>query len=186
VDDHALFKRARAGDEDAFAELFARHQRPLFRYAAYMCGDAGADDVVQDTFMAVLRQRDRRDEPAGTIQSYLFGIARHLLQKRLSSPRERSLGEPLDACHEAAVAAECDSILDQCVRAETVDALRAAIRTLPPDYREVVIVCELEGMKYADAADVLACPIGTIRSRLHRAKTMLAAALTASARREDI
>jgi RNA polymerase sigma-70 factor (ECF subfamily) len=155
VDDHELFKRAREGDEEAFSELFARHQRPLFRYAAYMCGEAAADDVVQETFLAVLRQRDRRDAPAGTIQSYLFGIARHQWLKRLSSPRDRSLGEPFDA-------------------------VRAAIRTLPPDYREVVIVCELEDMKYADAAMLLQCPLGTIRSRLHRAKTMLAAALAPS------
>lgn len=177
MDDHVLFQRARRGDENAFAELFARYQRPLFRYAAYVCGQAAADDVVQETFLAVLRQGHRTDAPDGTIQAYLFGIARHLMLKRLSSSRERALGEEIDSVVEVTVAVAADSALDEYARQESASHLRAAVQALPREFREVIVVCALEDLSYADAAAVLQCPIGTVRSRLYRAKAMLASAL---------
>jgi DNA-directed RNA polymerase specialized sigma24 family protein len=74
VDDARLLERARQGDEDAFSLLFARYQRSLFRYAAYMCGRDAGDDVVQDTFLVLLRQKARQDAPTGSLGGYLFGI----------------------------------------------------------------------------------------------------------------
>src|SRR5262245_17798704 len=82
MDDRDLLERARHGDEPAFSLLFARHQRPLFQYAAYMCGSGSADDIVQETFLVVLRQTGRRDAPTGSVLGYLIGIARHLVMKR--------------------------------------------------------------------------------------------------------
>ena len=87
-DDARLLERARQGDETAFSRLFASHQRALYRYAVYMCGDHAGDDIVQETFLAVLRQSDRRDAPTGSVAAYLFGIARHLVMKRLAVRRE--------------------------------------------------------------------------------------------------
>jgi RNA polymerase sigma-70 factor (ECF subfamily) len=176
VDDAGLLERAGKGDVDAFSALFGRYQRPLHRYAAHMCGREAADDVVQETFLAVLRQPGQFDRARGTVGGYLFGIARHLALKRVSLRDVPALdGDVEDRCVGEAV--RQPSVLDRLTRAETIDAVRAAIRTLPPLYREVIVLCELQEMEYQQAAEVVQCPIGTIRSRLHRAKAMLMAKL---------
>jgi hypothetical protein len=74
-------------------------------------------------------------------------------------------------------AIEQATVLDSLTRAETIDAVRTAVQSLPPPYREAVVLCELQEMGYADAAEIVGCPIGTIRSRLHRAKALLTAKL---------
>jgi RNA polymerase sigma-70 factor (ECF subfamily) len=104
VDDGTLLARARQGEEEAFSLLFARHERAVYRYAAYICGRDGADDVVQDTFLAILRQRERIDVPRGALQAYLLGITRHVALKRLTvqDAYEEAQLEPLNV--EAAVA----------------------------------------------------------------------------------
>jgi RNA polymerase sigma-70 factor (ECF subfamily) len=177
VDDAALLERACKGEEAAFSELFARHQRPIYSYAARMCGPAAADDVVQETFLAVLRRAGTYDPARGTVARYLFGIARHLVLKQLGA---RYNACPADGADEGTAApAIQETPLESLTRAETVDAVRAAVESLPPVYREVVVLCELQEMDYATAADVIQCPIGTVRSRLHRAKAMLMTKLAA-------
>jgi RNA polymerase sigma-70 factor (ECF subfamily) len=176
-DDAGLVRRMRRGDEDAFATLFAKHHAAIYRYALQMCGPAAADDVVQEAFLALLRQTDRYDPARGAVLTYLYGIARHHVLKRLpSSSAESALDEDDDA---AAVPA---TALDDLSRAETVDQVRQAVHRLPPPYREVVVLCELHEMDYETAASILECPIGTVRSRLHRARRLLMAKLAASQR----
>jgi len=182
--DAALVDAMRRGDERAFDRVFAAHQQPVFRYASRMCGAAAADDVVQETFMALLRG-ERFDPARGTLRTYLFGIARHHIARRLNAS---SLEEPLDGAESGhrplwsesgaspGSAAET-SPFDALSRSEAIDAVRAAIETLPPVYREIVSLCELEELDYADAARVIGRPVGTVRSRLHRAKEMLGAKL---------
>ena len=85
MNDAHLLARARAGDEQAFGELFARHQGPIYRYAMHMCGADTADDVVQETFLAVLKAAGGFDAERGTVGAYLFGIARHHILKRLGT-----------------------------------------------------------------------------------------------------
>jgi RNA polymerase sigma-70 factor (ECF subfamily) len=177
VDDARLLERARRGDEIAFSSLFAAHQRSIFRYAAYMCGTDAADDVVQDTFLAVLRQSSRHDAPAGTVGGYLFGIARHLVLKRLGVRREE-LVEDIGIVADAVVAEA--NVLDDLSRAETIETVRTAVRSLSPAYREVIVLCELQEMDYAEAAALIECPIGTVRSRLHRARALLMTRLAQS------
>jgi RNA polymerase sigma-70 factor (ECF subfamily) len=178
VDDAGLVGRARQGDEDAFAELFGRYQRPVYRYAAHMCGHAAADDVVQETFLAILQQRDRPDLPHGPALGYLMGIARHRIWKRLA--RMGEVVVPLDDETATRVGATPDlDALASLAHAELVAAVRQAVRALPAPYREVVVLCELEELNYAEAARAMECPIGTVRSRLHRARALLAAKLTA-------
>ncbi len=175
VDDAGLLERARRGDEQAFSALFARYQRSIYRYAAYMCGRDAADDVVQDTFLAVLRQSGREDAPQAALGSYLIGIARHVVIKRLTGRATASFdeldGEAAGACIEPAV-------FDALVRAQTVEAVRAAIHALPATYREVLVLCDLQEMPYAEAAALMRVPIGTVRSRLHRGRALLAARLS--------
>lgn len=178
MDDAALLGRARTGDEAAFAQLFARHQRQLFRYASYMGGRDAADDIVQDTFLAVLRQKGRADAPTGSIIGYLIGIARHLIMKR----RAQRWSDPEEA---ADVPADEPSAFDRLVTIESVETLRAAVHSLPPPYREAIVLCELDDLDYATAATMMQCPVGTVRSRLHRARALLGAKLMATRPAED-
>jgi RNA polymerase sigma-70 factor, ECF subfamily len=181
VDDVELLKRARRGDEEAFSRLFARYQRAVYRYAVYMTGRDAADDIVQETFLVVLQQTDRADAPRGPVLPYLIGIARHRVLKRLNARSEWLDDDIVDTAVNSAwppdAAAEQMSVLDDLARDEMIDTLRAAVRALPAAYRETVVLCELQEMPYAEAAEAMGCPIGTVRSRLHRAKALLLAAL---------
>jgi RNA polymerase sigma-70 factor (ECF subfamily) len=173
VDEAELLHRARHGDDAAFAQLFGRYQRAIFRYASHMCGDATADDVVQDTFVIVLRRGSKFDATRGTFSAFLFGIARNVILKHLGN-RAAPL-EDLEGAAEAS-SAHADA-LASLTEQERIAAVRAAIASLPPLYREVVALCDLEEMDYESAASALGCPIGTIRSRLHRARAMLTSKL---------
>jgi RNA polymerase sigma-70 factor (ECF subfamily) len=187
VDDVGLLERARRGDQEAFSRLFARYQRAIYRYAAYMAGREAADDIVQETFLAVLQQRGRDDAPRGAVLAYLIGIARHRLLKRFASRQETLLAEPLDDDLHEAVASDDLTALDGLARAEMIETVRAAVHALPAAYREAIVLCELQEMPYAEAAGVMQCPIGTVRSRLHRARTLLSATLNGGMKeREDV
>jgi RNA polymerase sigma-70 factor (ECF subfamily) len=187
VEDAQLLERSRRGEESAFSELYQRYQAGIYRYAVHMCGAGAGDDVVQETFLAVLRQRGRTDAPRQTVAGYLFGIARHVVLQRLGSkyaPLKNSGDDDVSEVASGALTA-----LDNLTRAETIAAVRAAIHSLPPVYREAVVLCDLQEMEYAAAAGVLQCPIGTVRSRLSRARALLVTKLaavhsTADARRQ--
>lgn len=170
VDEPTLLARASDGDEAAFGELYARYQRQIFHYAARMCGVAAGDDVVQETFLAVLRQGGRFDPAKGTVGAYLYGIARHHVIKRLER-QGVTLSEPVEMAADAV--APQDTPLETMARERTIDVVRQAVQSLPPAYREVVALCDLEEMDYAAVAQVIQCPIGTVRSRLHRARGLL-------------
>ena len=179
MDDAGLIALARRGDAVAFSRLFAGFERPIFRYAAHMCGRDAADDVVQETFLALLRGPGAFDATKGTAGSYLFGIARHFVLKRLSGREVASFD--LDEHDEETVwADERPSVLDSLSREETIKAIRAAVASLPAPYREVVVLCELQETSYADAATIVQCPVGTVRSRLHRARALLTTKLAAT------
>ena len=178
VDEFRLLERSRRGDEAAFSQLFAAYQRKIFRYAAYMCGRDAGDDIVQETFLAVLRQTGRRDGPTGSVLGYLFGIARHLVWKRHAGSADpaEDVTDVIDR-----IAAPEPTALDRMTHTETLDAVRAAVQSLPAPYREAIVLCELEEVDYASAAQAMQVPIGTVRSRLHRARTLLATKLSESA-----
>jgi RNA polymerase sigma-70 factor (ECF subfamily) len=173
VDDAALLRSTCQGDESAFAQLFERYQRRLHQYAGRMCGSAAADDVVQETFLAVLKAR-QFDSSKGTVAAYLFGIARHFIIRHLKKDgivlEPGSLGEP-------EVTDTAGRPHEAFARAETIAVVRAAVASLPPVYREVIELCELQEMDYAMVAEVIQRPIGTVRSRLHRARALLATSL---------
>jgi RNA polymerase sigma-70 factor (ECF subfamily) len=180
MDDRELLEQARQGDALAFSRLFSQHQRQIFHYAAYMCGVAAADDIVQETFLVVLRQTGRRDAPSASVLAYLIGIARHLVMKRHGRTSEWAVDE---AVLEDAPSPE-PSAFDRVAAAQSIDAIRGAVRSLPPAYREAVVLCELQEIDYAMAATLLNCPVGTVRSRLHRGRALLAAKLAVSMREE--
>lgn len=170
VDEAALLARASEGDEAAFCELFTRYQRPIYHYAERMCGCASGDDVVQETFLAVLRPGGRFDPAKGTVPAYLFGIARHHVIKRLAR-QGATLTESPELLADAA--AREDTPFDTIARERMIGVVRQAVQSLPPVYKEVVALCDLQEMDYATVADIIQCPIGTVRSRLHRARALL-------------
>ena len=192
MDDAGLIALARRGDAVAFSRLFAGFERRIFRYAAHMCGRDAADDVVQETFLALLRpstsvgagpstslRAGGYDASKGTVGNYLFGIARHFMLKRLSA-REVATFDLDEHDERTAWPDDRPSALDTLSREETIQAVRAAIASLPAAYREVVVLCELQEMSYTDAAAIVQCPVGTVRSRLHRAKALLMTKLAAT------
>ena len=145
-----------------------------------MCGAAAGDDVVQETFLSVLRT-GRFDASKGTVAAYLFGIARHHVIKRLGIPNKLLM----EACGPRALnmVALQDTPFETVAREQAVAAVRTAVESLPPLYREVIVLCDLQEMEYAVVADVIGCPIGTVRSRLHRARALLASKLELHIRR---
>ena len=172
--DDELLLRLRNGDEQAFTALYRRRQGAIYRFAFHMSGSsAAAEDIVQEVFLALLREECGFDPKRGTLSGYLFGIARKLVLRNLERGRSNV---PLESETEEAVPRELaviDDPLAGLTRHEAIESLRRAVQALPRRYREVVALCDLEEMDYADAALVLGCPIGTVRSRMHRARALL-------------
>lgn len=164
-----------AGDEEALATLYRRRQGSIYRFALQMSGSpALAEDVTQEVFMALLRDGTSYDEARGPLNWFLLGIARNLVRQRLG--REQFYASLTDQQSEQGVVNEPQAVSDplaELARNETIESVRKAVLSLPPRYREVVVLCELQEMSYAGAANVLECAIGTIRSRLHRARALL-------------
>jgi RNA polymerase sigma-70 factor (ECF subfamily) len=183
VPDDELLRQAAAGDAGAFAELFRRRHPDVFRFALHLTGSVAiAEDVVQDVFMVVVRGGARYDAGRATVTAWLCGIARNFVRQRLE--RDRRL-EPVDFADDGEPSAVDNGAVDPLaglLRAERVETVRRAVQALPLPYREAVVLCDLQEMPYGDAAAALGCPVGTVRSRLHRARAMLAARLAASAR----
>ena len=176
--DAELLRLMLAGDEEAFTALYQRRQGGVYRFALQMSGsEAVAEDVVQETFMVLMRDGGNFDSGRGSLAAYLYGIARnHVLR---AFDRERALvrfdddaDDGWEATHESLVTRP--DPLGDLTRAETIEKLRQAVLALPPHYREVVVLCELHEMSYVEAAEALGCAVGTVRSRLHRARAMLA------------
>jgi RNA polymerase sigma-70 factor (ECF subfamily) len=189
--DVELLRRLATGDEDAFLEFYRRHQGGLYRYAVHMSGSPqSAADVVQETFLTLIRHNSKYDEEKGTPAAFLFGIARNHLRKLHEKegryvPLSDELGKGLSTDgsgdfgrlngngHSPASSGHAESIVEGLERAQIAELLREAILTLPDHYREPVTLCDLEGKSYGEAAALLDCPVGTVRSRLNRARSIL-------------
>jgi RNA polymerase sigma-70 factor, ECF subfamily len=178
-----LMLRIRAGDEEAFTFVFRRWQGPLFRFALHMCGNRTvAEDATQEVFMTLIRQTAQFNSAKGKLGAFLFGIARNQVLKRLERERPyTSLAPNWEDAADSRVELQIRSVdaaqSDVAARAETIEHVRQAILTLPPDYREVVALCDLEELSYEEAAAALGCAPGTVASRLHRGRALLAAKL---------
>jgi RNA polymerase sigma-70 factor (ECF subfamily) len=177
--DEELLIRIHSGDEQAFVSLYRKRQGALFRFALHMSGsEALAEDITQEVFLAVIRDGCGFDPARGTLAGYLYGIARKLMLRHIERGRlDITLESDLEVTALPELAVEDDTLLDLTNR-EGIEALRRAVLALPRRYREVVVLCDLEEIDYAEAATALGCPIGTVRSRLHRARALLYEKLT--------
>jgi RNA polymerase sigma-70 factor (ECF subfamily) len=176
--DEELLRLTAAGDADAFAALYRRRQAGIYRFALQMCGSEGiAEDVTQEVFMTLVRDSQMFDPARGALASYLYGVARNQVLRRLEKERHfvamtDETAEDGDAFVSTHLVA-ADDPLAELARSELIDTVRQAVLALPVHYREVVVLCELHEMSYAEAATALGCAVGTVRSRLHRARALL-------------
>jgi RNA polymerase sigma-70 factor, ECF subfamily len=173
-------RRAAKGDEDAFTLLYRRHQAALYRFALRMTGHAWAsEEIVQDVFMTLMREPKKYDPARGLLAAYLYGIARNRVMKHLERlPREVSLDEQNEnGSHGGLLIVNAATPMHWVEQQERRRQVRAAVLDLPTEFREAVVLCELEEMSYEEAASALDCPVGTIRSRLHRGRALLLAKL---------
>lgn len=172
-DDAELLQRMASGDREAFATVFRRHQATVFRFSRQMLGSKdAAEDVTQDVFIALARSAGRYDASRGSLSTYLYGIARHLVLQRHKGSQLRLEVNVDDLNAETSLATAATLVEDIC-RAQMIRELRIAILRLPLHYREVVVLCELNNLSYEHAASIVGCPVGTIRSRLNRARQLL-------------
>ena len=150
----------------------------MYRFALHLGGSSAvAEDVVQEVFLAVMADAGRYQPGRSSVKAWLSGIARNQARRHLDTDRH---GTALDEVAVALEVAAPGDVLGDLTREERLAALRRAVTNLPLRYREVVVLCDLQELSYADAASVLECAVGTVRSRLHRGRALLAAKMAAS------
>ena len=174
-----LLLRAGRGDEAAFLLLYERHRTPVFRFACRMLGsEAQAEDVTQECFLSILRRPEAFRAERASLRTYLCAIARHLALKQLRKRgQETLLDDPPEVADGASGPDRADP-LRRVVEAEEAEAVRAAVLALPPLQREAVVLFEYQDMSLADVAAVCETDVGTVKSRLHRARERLRRTLT--------
>jgi len=178
--DDVLLRRAGKGDEEAFTLLYRRHQAALYRFALRMSGNTwAAEEIVQDVFMTLMRDPKKYDAARGTLGGFLYGVTRNRILKHLERlPREVPLEEKNeDGAGPGIVLQDGSTPAIQAEKRERAEQVWAAVLDLPADFRDAVVLCELEERSYEEAAQMIGCPIGTIRSRLHRGRALLMARL---------
>jgi RNA polymerase sigma-70 factor (ECF subfamily) len=187
--DIELMRRLSSGDEGAFLEFYRRHQGGVYRYAVHMTGrPEAAADVVQETFLTLIRQAGKFDEEKGAPGAFLYGIARNHVRKLYEKEsRYVPLGDEMGEGYAGngaggnhngngyhpARSGDTETVLDGLERSQAIQRLRDAVLTLPEHYREPITLCDLEGKSYEEASTLMACPVGTVRSRLNRARSIL-------------
>jgi len=203
----ALLRRAVAGDEDAFRSLYRQLSGGIFRFALHMAGNAClAEDVTQEVFMLLIRDPGRFDPSRASLKAFLYGVARnHTLralekESRFTPFVERGGDPAADSADSSAFHAAAPTVSGQMaptngfredvipdagedlLRREVIGRVRHAVLALPAVYREAVVLCDLQELSYEEAAQSLQCAPGTLRSRLHRGREMLAERLRVAER----
>ncbi len=172
MDDAQLVARFQRGDEDAFDQLVERHRRRIYSLVCRLASPGEADDLAQEVFIAAYRALPsfRRDSAFST---WLYRIAvhvcsHHLRKRRLDTAELDEQQQDGNRGHDPERSA---------ISTELQRHVRAAIEQLPYKLRLVVVLRDLQGLSYEEIAQVVGCPIGTVRSRLHYATQRLASAL---------
>jgi RNA polymerase sigma-70 factor (ECF subfamily) len=182
-DEAALVARVAAGDREAFEALVVRYQHRIYGFCLRMVGDAGeAEDLAQEVFLAFHRHAgDFRGESA--LSTWLFRIARNHAINRIKhlERRGRSASRSLEALAEESpgALAEPDAVSaeERLASAETARAVQEAIGALGEEHRTVVVLRDLDELSYEEIAEITGLPVGTVKSRIHRARAALAAHL---------
>ncbi|MCL6520363.1 MAG: sigma-70 family RNA polymerase sigma factor [Armatimonadetes bacterium] len=180
--DEELMARFQAGDSSAMEELFARFQKPLFNFFFRMVGRREtAEDLVQETFLKVCRFGQTFRGSDAKFTTWLFSIAgnqcRDYLRHRARRP-ETMLDDNIELNHSdnqigPYSATGNSSVENHLIRVELRNAIEEAINTLPEKERTAIILREYHDMEYKEIADVLGCPIGSVKVLIFRARQKL-------------
>lgn len=174
--DAKLLRRAQRGDETAFLLLYERHRAVVFRFSYRLLGSVpAAEDVTHDCFLSLLSHPDRFDPTRASLRTYLCASARNLAFNRL---RREHRHDAVDAAELESQVTSDDTPLKRLLAEETVTRVRTAVLALSPLQREVIILCEYEEFSLAETAGITGTEIGTVKSRLHRARERLRRALS--------
>ena len=167
-EDAEYVARLVAGDGHALRPLYERHGRALLRFSAAMCRSRqAAEDMVHDTFVELMREPGNFDPAQGSVFGYLCGVLRHRVSHHFRhQKRWVTLDDDAHPHTESSAA-------DEIARSELTAAFRRAMLELPLPHREIIALCDLEELPYTTVAGILDCPVGTVRSRLHRARALL-------------
>jgi RNA polymerase sigma-70 factor (ECF subfamily) len=165
--DDGLLARAANGETEAFRKLFEAHHAAMFRFAYRLTSAVdAAEDITQECFLRLMR-RPAFDHERGSLRQYLYGIVRNLVRQRLqANGREVAWDDNVEDDPKSAVAA-CP---DPMASAELSAVVQSAISALPPLQREAIVLCEFEELSLDQAAAVVGSDVGTVKSRLHRAR----------------
>src|SRR5688572_23820744 len=169
--ERARLQRAVDGDADAFADIYRQYQNIVYRFGCAMTGsESAAEDITQETFVALFRDLSRYDPARASFTTYLYGIVRNLSRERLRRDRRFLSLDALSVTERRAGVGDPSRALEG---AELASQVRQALRKLPARYRELIVLCDLHGMSYADAAAVADISTAAVRSRLHRGRQLL-------------
>lgn len=187
LNDFELLRSMLAGDEEALSVLYRRRQGSIYRFALQMSGSKTiAEDVTQEVFLFLMRDGHLFDPAKGTVSAFLLGVARNYVLRRLRVEQHLApLGDDFEDDGQMPHPSSEICPLEDLTRAETIESVRRAVLSLPSKYREVVVLCELQDISYGETAEILGCAIGTVRSRLHRARALLLAKLRPAAEAEE-
>jgi RNA polymerase sigma-70 factor (ECF subfamily) len=172
--DVELLRSMLSGDEESFTLLYKRRQGGIYRFAMQMSGSQQiAEDVTHDVFLFLMKDGNVFDPTKGSVSSFLFGVARNYVLRRFRGDHATLPLTDAEDEFRFNPAANEPGPLDDLTRAETIENVRRAVLTLPERYREVVVLCDLQELSYVETAEILGCAVGTVRSRLHRARALL-------------
>ena len=173
ISDEELLTRSSTGDAAAFTALYQRRQGCIYRFALQMSGAPDvAEEVTQDVFLLLIREPGQYDAARGSLAAFLYGVARNYTLRQIERGRRYVPIVQDDA-------AAPDGTAENLERRERIESVREAVLALPARYREAVVLCDLHELSYAEAALATGCAVGTIRSRLHRARGLLTGKLRA-------
>ena len=173
--DSELLRRCRAGDQAAWGELVARHTRKVFGLAYRFVGRVDeAEDLTQETFVKVYQNLERYRDSDGSFPTWLMTVARNQAidhYRRRKEERLRRTDEPegMDT-----LSSPDEGPLRRLEREQRIELVRRGLATLPVDLREPLILCDLQGLPYEEAATILQVPLGTVKSRINRGRLELA------------
>ncbi len=175
IEDRELVRRVLAGQTDDFRVLVDRHQLSIFRFAAGLLGNREeAEDVTQEAFLAAFANLSGYDSSRAVFSTWLFTIARNRCINLLKQSRPIALNEP----ESIGDVAPADPIVSQ----ELSQQLDRALAALPVEQRSAFVLAEIEELPYAEIARIERTSLGTVKSRIHRAKRQLQSLLDPSIR----
>jgi RNA polymerase sigma factor (sigma-70 family) len=169
--DNALIERSVRGRPDAFVEVVRRHEVAVHGFLARRGGPQAADDLLGEVWLRAFAARGGYDSRHDDARPWLYGIARNVLRAHWRTAREAGPGTAEE------IADPWDEVVDRLDSAAQVRAIVSAMRDLPREEREVLLLVAWEQLTPAQAAVALGVPPGTARSRLHRARAALRAVL---------